>query len=246
MGVIYVGDRAVGKTHLALELANPYGQNVKVLQPDYENLKSFLVSDADSTKPTEGIDFRFLEIQAQLPAGSKSVTVDWVDTPGEIWRESWQKNNPDEWQSFLENSRKSEGILLILNPYRETLQGSMASDYSTQQQWCKRFEKWVDFFRYDCPKARHIVICLNKADLFVDNLEQEASKLAFDPNGSAMTWRKRHSYILQKYFRPIQGQIEQINKSTRGLSVQCFITSIYNRPLLELPWIYLASFLSKY
>ncbi|WP_346294245.1 hypothetical protein [Sphaerothrix gracilis] len=245
MGVIYIGDRAVGKTHLALALASPRSQHVRVLQPDYENLKSLLTDDEDSTRPTEAISFRFLEFQASLPAGSKSITVDWIDTPGEMWRKRWQDNNPNDWQDFLENSRKSEGILLILNPYRETLPASCAFDYSNQQQWCSRFEKWADFFRDDCPKARHIILCLNKADLFVDDLDQESSRLAFDPNGSTMTWRKRHSYVLHKYLRPIQPQIEHINRSTRGLSVQCFITSIYSRPLLELPWIYMASFLAK-
>ena len=42
MGVIYIGDRSVGKTHLALELASPRNQNVKVLAPDYDNLKAIL------------------------------------------------------------------------------------------------------------------------------------------------------------------------------------------------------------
>jgi GTPase SAR1 family protein len=246
VGIIYIGDRSVGKTHLALELANPRSQYVKVLGPDYDNLKIMLSNDDESTKPTETIDPRFLEIQAKLPSGNKIVTVDWVDTPGEIWRDRWQKDNPDKWNSILDNMRQSEGVLLILNPYREALSSSIASDYSNQVQWCKRFERWVDFFKYDCPKARHIVLCLNKADLLVSgNLDQEATKLAFHPSGSEMTWGKRHSYVLQKYFRPIQSQIEQINKSTSGPSVQCFITSIHSRPLLELPWIYLASFLAK-
>jgi GTPase SAR1 family protein len=246
MGIIYIGDRAVGKTHLALELANPRNQHVKVTSPGYDYLKTLLANEEDSTKPTEKIDSRFLELQVQLPSGSKNVTIDWIDTPGEIWRDRWQKDNPSEWQSFLSNARQSEGILLILDPFRESLPGSIATnDYRTQMQWCNRFEKWVDFFRYDCPKARHIVLCLNKADLFSDSLEQDAAKLAFHPNGSEMTWRKRHSYVLQKYFRPIQPQIEQINQSVSGLSVQCFITSIHNRPLLELPWVYMASFLAK-
>ena len=245
MGIVYIGDRAVGKTHLALELANPRNQYVKVVSPNYDNLKSLLSNEEDSTKPTESLDTRYLEIQAWLPAGPKNVTIDWVDTPGEMWRDRWQKDNPDQWQEVLGKIRKSEGILLILDPYRGSLHSSIAADYSTEQQWCKRFEKWVDFFKYDCPKARHILLCLNKADLFVDNLEQEATKLAFHPNGSEMNWRKRHSYVLQKYFRPIQPHIEQINKNNSGLAVQCFITSIDSRPLLELPWLYLANFLSK-
>lgn len=245
MGVIYVGDRAVGKTHLALELANPRNQHVRVLQPDYENLRKLLVNEEESTKPTEGIDFRFLEIQARLPAGAKSVTLDWVDTPGEMWRERWQSSNPDKWNEFLDSSRKSEGILLILNPFREMLPANISGEYSTRQQWCKRFEKWSDFFRYECPKAKHIVICLNKADLFVENIDQEATRLAFNPDGSQMGWRKRHGYVLQKYFQPIQEEIEQVNRETKGAAIQCFVTSIHNRQLLELPWIYLASFLKK-
>ncbi|MFM6264919.1 MAG: hypothetical protein ACKPFA_00160, partial [Dolichospermum sp.] len=60
-----------------------------------------------------------------------------------------------------------------------------------------------------------------------------------------MNWQQRHSYSLQRYFRPIQSQLEQINKSISGLSIRCFITSIHNRSLLELPWIYLGSFLAK-
>jgi GTPase SAR1 family protein len=245
VGIIYIGDRNVGKTHLALELANPRNQHVKVVSPNYDNLKSLLSNEEDSTKPTEFVDTRYLEIQARLPAGPKNVTIDWVDTPGEMWRDRWQKDNPEQWQAFLGNIRKSEGILLILDPHRGAVPSSISADYSNEQQWCKRFEKWVDFFKYDCPKARHIVLCLNKADLFVDNLDQETSKLSFHPNGSEMNWRKRHSYVLQKYFRPIQSQIEQINKNNSGLSVQCFITSIHSRPLLELPWLYLASFLAK-
>jgi GTPase SAR1 family protein len=245
VGVIYIGDRAVGKTHLALELANPRNEHVNVTSPDYENLKSLLINEEDSTKPTETIDQRFLEIQAQLPCGPKNVTLNWVDTPGEIWRERWQQENLEAWQKFLDSIRQSEGILLILDPYRESLSSATAGDYRTQLQWSNRFDKWVNFFQYECPKARHIVLCLNKADLFCGNLEQESSKLAFSPYGSEMNWRKRHSYVFQKYFGPIQPQIEQINKNNRGLAVQCFITSIYSRPLLELPWIYLASFLAK-
>lgn len=245
MGVIYIGDRAVGKTHLALELANPHNKYVRVLQPNYANLQKLLITEEESTKPTESINLRFLEIQVTLPSGTKDLNLDWVDTPGEMWRERWQTNNPDKWSEFIDSSRKSEGILLILDPYRDLLPADIAGEYSTRQQWCKRFEKWSAFFRYECPKARHIVVCLNKADLFVENIEQEASRLAYHPEGSQMGWRKRHSYVLRKYFRPIHDQIEQVNQETQGTAIQCFVTSIYNRSLLELPWIYLASFLAK-
>lgn len=248
MAIIYIGDRSVGKTQLAMELANPRNEYVRVLSPSYEDLRNILFDEnANSTRPTDAareVDFRFLEIQAKLPSGSKNITIDWIDTPGEIWRKRWQADNPEKWKNFLNTICLSEGILLVLNAYRDNLPLSVAADYSTQQQWCERFQRWVDFFRYDCPKAKHIVICLNKADLFCD-LSRESSKLAFTPNGSQLTWQERHSYVLKKYFRPIQPQIEQISQTTTGLSVRCFITSIHDRPLLELPWIYLASFLAK-
>jgi hypothetical protein len=36
-----------------------------------------------------------------------------------------------------------------------------------------------------------------------------------------------------------------LNNGLSGGSVRCFITSIHHRGLLELPWIYLGSFLAK-
>ncbi len=96
----------------------------------------------------------------------------------------------------------------------------------------------MEFFHNDCSQARRLVICLNKADLFCD-IEKEASILA------QKNWQQRHIYVLQRYFKPIQPQIEQINKSMYSSSVNCFVTSIYQRKLLELPWIYLGTFLSQ-
>lgn len=258
-GVIYIGDRYVGKTHLVLELASPKNQYVEVLEPSYDMLKLFLAGSTQpdgqdavtvSMVPTDMIDSRFMQIQAMLPAGTQSIDLQWVDTPGEIWRASWQQDNTNEWKNFLEDSRRSGGILLILQPFREMLlpqyrdDPQIASEYPRRAQWCKRFEQWVDFFRQECPNARHIVMCLNKADLFLPNIGQVADQLQYHPTGSQLSWRKRHAYVAQRYFQPVQRQIEQINENTKGLSVQCFVTSIYNRSLLELPWVYLASFLS--
>ena len=249
MGVIYIGDRNAGKTHLAMELANPQNDCVKVSSPDYENLRKLLFDEGlGKTYATDAINSvieRYLDIQVRLPTGYRQVIADWVDTPGEIWRKTWRSDNPEEWNKFIEGSRKSEGILLIVPPYREILKpGVDSEEFMTQQQWSNRFNRWVEFFQQECPKARHIIICLNKADLFCD-LTQESIKLAYKPNGSQMNWQQRHNYVFSRYFRPIQPQIEQINKSVSGLAVRCFITSIYNRSLLELPWLYLGSFLAK-
>ena len=43
MGVIFLGDRGVGKTHLAVELANPKHQFVKVANLDYSALKTQII-----------------------------------------------------------------------------------------------------------------------------------------------------------------------------------------------------------
>jgi hypothetical protein len=248
LGVVYIGDRATGKTHLAMELSNPKSEYIKVINQDYDFLKSNLRFDEVSRQiaQTEVIIDRYLDIQVRLPTGNRQVIVDWIDTPGEVWRKTWQSDNPNEWNRLLDMVRQSEGILLIIPPHRglNFKPGVNLEQFMTQQQWCNRFDRWVDFFRQDCPKARHIVICLNKADLFCD-LQQEAVQLAYKPNGSQLNWQQRHAYVLNRYFRPVQSQLKQINKSISGLSVRCFITSIYNRSLLELPWIYLGSFLAK-
>lgn len=243
MGVVYIGDRSTGKTHLAMELANPQNEYVKVSSPDYEQLKSFLYDEGlEGTRATDAskeVDNRELEIQVRLPNGFRKIPVDWIDTPGEVWRKAWQTDNPDKWKNFLYTVRKSEGVLLILPPYRNIISkpGMDAKDFLTRQQWCNRFNRWLDFFQKDCSQAKRLIICLNKADLFCD-LDKEATQLA------TKNWQERHSYVLQKYFKPIQPQIEQINKVMSKTSVSCFITSIYHRKLLELPWLYLGTFLS--
>jgi hypothetical protein len=250
VGIVYIGDRSTGKTHLAMELANPIHEYVKITNLDYENLQTQLLDETlTGTRPTDAQAAayeRYLDVQVKLPTGNKTINVDWIDTPGEVWRKSWQCDNPNEWQTLLTAIAKSEGVLLILPPHRGMTfhQGVDIEQFMNQEQWCNRFNRWVDFFRYECPKLKHLVICLNKADLFC-NLPQEAPKLTYSPNGSQMNWQQRHIYVLQRYFRPIQSQLQQINQSIRGLSVRCFITSIHNRSLLELPWIYLGSFLAK-
>ena len=250
MGVIYIGDRRTGKTHLAMELANPKTNYVKVCNPSYENLKVMLYDDDEGgTKATDsakGVYNRYMEIQATLPTGNKQITIDWLDTTGVIWRKSWQEDNPQQWKIFMENISSSEGVLLVLPPYREMLDMHPQKDeYPLLEQWTMRFDRWVDFFRNDCPNLKHILICLNKADLFCQNLDQESAKLAYKPHNSAMNWQQRHVYVSNKYFRPVLPNLEEINRNIRGLSIRCFITSVHDRSLLELPWLYLASFLAK-
>jgi hypothetical protein len=84
------------------------------------------------------------------------------------------------------------------------------------------------------------VICLNKADLFTD-IEQESKRLGYN---SKMRWHDRNMYVIENYFKPVYEQLKIIAQNNSGL-VRCFITTIHNRELLELPWIYLGSHLSS-
>ncbi|MGC9503161.1 hypothetical protein [Baaleninema sp.] len=251
MGVIYIGDRETGKTSLALELAHPNHQYVSVLYPPYSQLKALLYSDVEgrttATDASQSIYDRNLEIEVVVPTQRKKIYTDWIDTPGEIWRSSWQQTNPELWENFLETARKSEGVLLVVPPYREIIRKDDRIDpenFVTQQQWIRRFDRWVEFFQHDCPHVKHIALCLNKADLIEGiDLKREAQQLAYHPQKSRLNWMQRNNYVFKRFFRPVRSQIAQLNQRPSSLAVKCFITSIYNRELLELPWIYLGTYL---
>jgi GTPase SAR1 family protein len=250
MGIIYIGDRSTGKTNLATELANPHFNHVQIKNQNYQELiKKLRPTDVDPNIPQLEI-IQTLDVEVNLPAGPKNLLVEWLDTPGEVWRRSWRKYNGDRWTNILSVVQRSEGIIVVLPPYREipNLKTTTINinELPTLTQWCKRFERWVEFFRFECPQAKQIVICLNKADLFTE-LDQEERELAYyapsEGKRSRRGWQQKHLYVAQKYFRPVEKQILEMSKVISGAPVQCFITSIYNRSLLELPWIYLASHL---
>jgi hypothetical protein len=234
---------------LALELANPKSNYVQVIGQDYLDLKNLLYDEGQQkTKPTDkdtAVNSRSFDIQIQLPSGPKYIPLSWLDTPGEVWRKSWQQDKPDEWQRFLTELKQSEGILLILPPYRELIRsGAKPEEFMTRQQWLNRFEQWVDFFHTDCKKVRHLLLCFNKADLFCD-VEKEGRQLRYEPGGTAMNWQQRDAYVRRRYFTVVEDKIQFLVRGLSGGTVRCFVTSIHNRYLLELPWIYLGTFLAS-
>ena len=173
----------------------------------------------------------------------KLISLDWIDTPGEIWQRGWSPNNQSEWQIFLRLINNSEGIMLVLPPYREILKSNInLHEFITRQQWVNRFERWVEFITQYCSQVRHLAICLNKADLFC-HIDQEESKVAYASQLTKMDWLDRHQYVYQEYFEPLNTQLQEIHYNIYGLSISCFLTSIKSRPLLELPWIYFATYL---
>lgn len=216
---------------------------------DYLDLKNQLYDEGhQKTRPTDKdttVNSRSFDIQIQLPSGPKSIPLSWLDTPGEIWRKSWQQEKPDEWQKFLNNLKQSEGILLILPPYRELIRfGAKPEEFMTKEQWLKRFDQWTEFFYTDCKKVRHLLLCFNKADLFCD-VAKEGKHLRYEPRGAVMNWQQRDTYVRRRYFSAVDDKIQSLARGLSGGTVRCFVTSIYDRYLLELPWIYLGTFLAS-
>jgi hypothetical protein len=258
-GVIYIGDRETGKTHLAMELTNQkYKKNVAVTSLDYNTLQQNLYDKTKqgtrATGDENSVYPEYVEVEVNLTKGIKTIKSQWLDTPGEIWRPRWQKAYPDKWQKFLDTIHETEGILLILPPYREIINPSLCNDpdrckpddFPTRKQWMERFDRWIDFFSTDCPQIRHLLLCMNKADLLINtNLKKESEKLAYKPYNQQKNWQEKHEYVYLRYFGAFQSQIDELNRRIDGLSVRCFITSVHNRDLLELPWIYLGSHLGK-
>ena len=183
-----------------MELANPKSQYVQTKLQNYENLKAnfFLPNgEARPTLATESVYTKDIDVKVQLPSGPKFIPLKWLDTPGEVWRRSWQQDKPTEWERFLDEIRQSQGILLIIPPYRELIRSEAnPQEFMTKQQWLNRFDQWVEFFSTDCRKVRHLLLCLNKADLFC-NAEREGRQLRYEPRGAVIP----HYYSQSKFIR---------------------------------------------
>jgi hypothetical protein len=230
-----------------MELIKPVARStvsVDLVGTTYENLQANLRYDPDKrvyagtggvADPATASVNRRLQINVKLPAGLRVLSVDWIDTPGEIWSRNWARENPQPWQSVLTQVQSSEGVILILPPYRELLSLSpqQRDEFPTCQQWINRFIRWIALFTQDCPHVKHIIFCLNYADLFSD-VNREAQSIL------QKSWHQRHDHVITRYFQPVKNPLIKLSYEHPAF-VRCFLTSIYNRTLLELPWIYLAS-----
>jgi len=245
MSVVVIGDRAVGKSSTVLELANPYEKKfVEIVEPDYETLKDkYINPDTNQMVPTRTEGQRSLVLNVQLPGGEKQINAHWIDTPGEMWDSpQWRKDNPSAWQDFKTRLNECLGIILLLAPYRDLVSPNTLNpeELLTFQAWEIRFTKWLDFFLQDCSQVEHITICLHKADLFcnVDNVSKE---FQYSDSGGTQWW-KINETARKMYFNQVEKPIKNYHKKG-GKQLQFFITSIKNRGLLELPWLYLSPYI---
>lgn len=220
------------------------GMGYAILKNSYwdESTQEYLPTNYDEATG-EYYNIKSMEVNVNLPAGPQALRVDWLDSAGEIWRPRWRQQHSQAWQQIVEPLQRGDGIVLILPPYRDLphMQPERADEFPSRQQWCNRFQRWVEFFQQECPRATKIVVCIHKADLFCD-LAKEEFELSYHPAIARKNWSQRHEYVSEKFFRPVRAELVQLNLRTNAL-VRCFITSIYSRKLLELPWIYLASHL---
>ena len=248
--VILIGDRAVGKTQSVMELIVSTPEKLSIMNIKREDVVSLRQGANPSAKPlaTSTINHQPLEMAAKLSA-SRRLKVNWIDTPGEWNQKEWQDDNNkahlfDKYKTTLQNAT---AVNLLLRPFRNA-GGAKIKDkklieehwISTETQWCHRFERWVDFLNTSCPNMRYINFCLNKADLLCTTpmqLKMEASKL------SGLGWQDRSDYVYGKYFCSSNEVFVRSIQSVRAASVKFFITSTASRTLLELPWLYLATYL---
>jgi hypothetical protein len=231
--VILIGDRAVGKTQSVRKLLEPPTGKITISNVDPQLIASSATKDFFE---------KTLEIQAALRA-PKRLSVDWVDTPGG-WNEIGWQSDPERlpdlnrYQTKLSNAK---ALVLLLRPYR-TAGKTKISDkqiiqehgVSTETQWCRRFQRWVSFINDNCIALNSLNLCLSKADLFCD-VHLQADTI------QNKGWLDQSLYIYKEFFPANNPLFQQSLKALRNGTVRFFVVSIYNRHLLELPWLSLAT-----
>ena len=246
MSVIVMGDQGVGKTTLMLELAKSNRGNVQVISPNREDLeRQFTLGTR--VKPTDSISKIPMQLRVNLSGHIKQIDVDWIDTPGEVWRvenSQWRENHPQEWHDILKSIHNAEFLMIVMAPYRECLKDDLlAADglskkdvrFRKRSQWKNRFREWMNFLEDNAQTYQYILICLNMADLFCNTNHISAAL----QQQESINWIEHRTNILP-IFGFVKDLIEQFEEN-RILKNQFFITTYKTRFLLELPWLYIGS-----
>ncbi len=255
MSVIVIGDQGVGKTTLMLELAKYKNGNVQVISPSIAYLKTKFTNNGNIV-PTDNTYNTNLQLKVNLFGYLKEFNVNWIDTAGEAWRPNsiWQKQNHNDWKDTLESLENAKVLMIVMAPPRQMLKEELLaivaekdnfnkrdSRFRNLQQWKNRFQEWFDFLEKHCQKTDHILFCLNMADLFCDVV----TECEFYKNSSALQkikWHKHKEHVLQEFFIEVAELIDTFDMDRR-IPIQLFVTTYYNRFLLELPWIYIGTYL---
>ncbi len=251
MSVVVIGDRLVGKSHMALALAelalsgNAEQKRVIITDPSYEILKDELTNrDTGMMIRTNEITKRPIRIEVQLDR-ARIIDSVWIDTPGEIWDAEWPKDHPTAWNEFKQNIGNNLAIILLLPPYQERVSPELINKASpgmtlereklmNAERWRRNLEDWLKFLNQNCSRVNNIAICLHKADLFCENLDAEAKEMVCHPVD-------RQTRVRNKFFSVAKDIIDRHNREERPF--QFFVTSVSHPILLTAPWLYLSPFI---
>lgn len=246
MSIVVIGDRQVGKTSMVINLHDPGTKHVKVLTDlnKYYNPETGLIAGT-SRKEEET-----LLVNIDLPAGERQIQVRWIDTPGEAWdNKDWRNTNNAAWQDIRKEVSQSKAVLLLLPPNRNMVQNHLLDgetdpdNLPRPEAWANNLASWLQFFRQNCPRVQHILISIHKADLFCD-IEAEEKKWRYEPLKGPL-WFEYNNHIRETYFTKVNNIIRDYNSQQPGTNVRFFITTIKNSSLLEIPWIYIGSYLAN-
>jgi GTPase SAR1 family protein len=253
MSVIVIGDRGVGKTSMVVALSQLRTSHVIVESPEPQGFSRFYNPETNEVAGTRELKVVPLIINVDLPSGNRQIRVRWLDTPGEAFTDtSWKDLRLTEWQDIRGEVKKSKGVILLLPPHRDMLQEQFfyhsrslvdPDDFPLERPWIYRLSTWFQFFRENCSRGQHVILCLHKADLFCD-IETEAKKWRYKPAGNR-PWYEHNQHVKNSYFNAAQDMIRECNRDRNLPEFRFFITTTYSPDLLELPWIYLGSYLAN-
>lgn len=253
MSIVIIGDRGVGKTSMMVKLVDKGTRHVKVVSPDRQSfVRKYSNPETGKIAPTSKLEEETLLVNVDLPGGERQVQVRWIDTQGETWdNKDWRVKHPAAWQAICKELAQSQGVLLLLPPHRSLVQPYLLEfandpvlldELQTPTAWKKRLSDWLDFLRENCPKVQHILISLHKADLFCD-VQAEARKWEYKPSVSRLHF-DYNNYVRNTYFNAADDIIRAYNSFHPTAPLQFFITTTENQILLELPWVYLGTYIA--
>lgn len=244
MSVIVVGDRAVGKTTMVYYLADTKEQERIIVKDGPDPMKKDKLSPTEQMEPDKTI-----KMFVDLPV-SREIQVQWTDTPGEAFtlRDALQGDRP-VWESIKTKMSNSRYLILLVPPYQEIIKSSLLeldprkrelNDFLTIEPWQKRMTQWFDLFSQECPKVKHLLICLHQVDLVCSNIKFEADQWRYQTND--YSWDDYSHMVYDRYFSGLSRIISQYEKDNRSQLIHFFMTTIKERALLELPWLCIGTY----
>lgn len=238
--VVLIGDRAVGKTSMVHALCTPPHDKVEPKE-----------GPSGDVAPTDSMEIKNLTIIVELKSKDIELSLVWIDTPGELQtNRKKQEDSPDIWSNFCQEVKDSDYVMLLLPPHQGLLNNKNIpdiDDFPTSQQSQNRFQKWwVPFLSQNSQKAKNILICRHKADLFIADINTEVDRYIQTEvdrhryGNEGFAWNNYFNFS-SRYFTEVDSDMSGYKKNHNRQEVRLFVTTIHNLFLRELPWIYIAT-----